>query len=175
MMEDKRGTKRSHSTFKEGSSLPSGVLTPLPMPSGSPPLLGSLSEVSSLRPCSPIFEQGRPFEKIPAVNLSSSSDEVNLIPDTSWDEEFTKRLFGDLNRGLFGPPGDGKVIILSDPDEEEEVHEGDVADAEPAPSFVMKSPTPTASAEDADDTNKGHSPDRVIGDSSSDRHEADSS
>jgi hypothetical protein len=38
------------------------------------------------------------------VDLSSSSDEEGLIPDTSWDEEFTKRLFGDLNRDVLGRP-----------------------------------------------------------------------
>jgi hypothetical protein len=36
-------------------------------------------------------------------------------------EEFVRRLFRDLNRGVLGPSGDGKVIILSDSDEEEEV------------------------------------------------------
>jgi hypothetical protein len=37
------------------------------------------------------------------VDLSSSSDEKGLIPDTSWDEEFVRRLFGDLNCGVLGP------------------------------------------------------------------------
>jgi hypothetical protein len=30
--------------------------------------------------------------------------------------------FGDLNRDVLGSPGDVKIIILSDSDEEEEVH-----------------------------------------------------
>jgi hypothetical protein len=66
-----------------------------------------------------MFEQGGPSEKVPLVDLFSSSDEKGLIPDTSRDEEFNKRLFGDLNRDVLGPPGDGKIIILSDFDEEE--------------------------------------------------------
>jgi hypothetical protein len=153
-MEDKRGTKRPHSLSKEGSSSPSSVLTPPPVPSGSPLPQGSPPEVTSRRLCSPIFEQGRPSEKIPVVNLSSS-DEEDLIPYTLWDEEFTKRLFGELNRELLGPPGDGKVIILSDSDEEEEVCEEDAANAKAAPSSTVKSPAPTASTTDADDAPEG--------------------
>jgi hypothetical protein len=91
-----------------------------------------------------VFKQGGPFEKVLVVDLSSSSDEEALIPDTSRGEEFTRRLFGDLNYAVLGPPGDGKVIILSDSDEEEEVHEEDAADAEAAPSSAMKSPALTA-------------------------------
>jgi hypothetical protein len=60
-----------------------------------------------------MFEQGGPSEKVPVVDLSSSSDEECLIPDILRDGEFTKKLFGNLNR-------DGKIIILSDPDEKEE-------------------------------------------------------
>jgi hypothetical protein len=125
-------------------------------------------------PHSPVLEQGRPSEKIPMLDLSSSSDEENLIPDTSRDEEFAKRLFGDVNRGLLGSPGDDKVIILSDSDEEEEVREEDTVDAKTMPSSVVKSPTPTASVDDADDVDKGHSSDQVIGDSSSGRDEVGS-
>jgi hypothetical protein len=46
------------------------------------------------------------------VDMSSSSNEEGLILDTSWDEEFAKRLFGDLKRCVIGPPGDSKIIIL---------------------------------------------------------------
>jgi hypothetical protein len=56
------------------------------------------------------------------VDLSSSSDDGDLITDVSRDEEFTRRLFGDLNRDVLGSHGDVKIIILSDSDEEEEVH-----------------------------------------------------
>jgi hypothetical protein len=53
------------------------------------------------------------------VDLSSSSNEEDLILDTSRDDEFARRLFGDLNRDVLGPPDDGNVMILSDSDEEE--------------------------------------------------------
>jgi hypothetical protein len=174
-MEDKRGTKRPRSPSQEGSSSPSSASTPLLVPSGSTPPPGSPSEVCSRCHCSPVFEQGRPSEKIPVVDLSSSSDEDTLIPYTSWDVEFTKRLFGDLNRGLLGPSDDDKIIILSDSnEEEEEMREESAANAEAAPFSTVKSPAPTASAADADDVDKGtpndsnggHSTDRAIGDSS---------
>jgi hypothetical protein len=58
------------------------------------------------------------------INLSSSSDEEDLIIDTSHDEELVRRLFGDLNHIILGSLSDDKIIILSDFDEEEEeVHE----------------------------------------------------
>jgi hypothetical protein len=99
----------------------------------------SPSEVSSHRHYSLVFEQGGPSEKIPVVDLSSSSDEEDLIPYTSWDE-FTKRLFGDLNREVLEPPDDGKVIIFSDSDEEEEeAREEDTTDVEATPSSAIKS------------------------------------
>jgi hypothetical protein len=47
------------------------------------------------------------------------------------------------------------------------VREEDDTDAEAVPSSAVKSPTPTASTDDADDADKGRSPDWVIGDSSS--------
>jgi hypothetical protein len=62
------------------------------------------------------------------VDLSLFSDERDLIADVSWDEVFVRRLFGDLNRDVLGPPDDGKIIILSDSDKEEEVREEKVAD-----------------------------------------------
>jgi hypothetical protein len=54
------------------------------------------------------------------VDLSLSSGDECLINDTSHDEEFTRRLFSDLNHDVLGPPDDDKIIILSDSDEEEE-------------------------------------------------------
>jgi hypothetical protein len=107
--------------------------------SGSPPSPGSPSKTSSCHSRSLVFEQGGPSEKVPVVDLSSSSHEEGLIPGTSRDEEFAKRLFNDLNHD-----------ILGNSDEEEEVHEEKIADAEAAPSATMWSPASTASA-DADD------------------------
>jgi hypothetical protein len=117
-----------------------------------------------------VFEQGGSFGNAPVVDLSSSSDEEGLIADTSHDEEFTKMLFGDLNRDFLGLPGDDNIIILSDSDEEEEeVREEKTADVKAAPSCTARSPAPTASTDDAD---KGDTPDRVIGGSSSNGDEA---
>jgi hypothetical protein len=106
------------------------------------------------------------------VDLSSFLDEKGLILDTSWDKEFTRRLFGDLNHAILGPPDDGKVIILSDSYEEEEVHEVDAADIKAVPSSSVKPSAPTDFAIDADDADKGRSPDRTIGSSSSGVDEA---
>jgi hypothetical protein len=79
-----------------------------------------------------------------------------VIPDTSRDEEFARRLFGDLNRDVLGPPGDGKVIILNDSDEEEEeVREEKAVDAEATPSSVTGIPASIASAASADEAPKG--------------------
>jgi hypothetical protein len=171
MIEDKRGTKRSRSPSKEGSSSPSGSSMPPLALSRSPPRPGSPSEVFSCHPCSLVFEQGGPFEKVLVVDLSSSSDEDSLIPNTSRDEEFIKRIFGELNCDVLGLSGDDKIIILNDSndDEEEEVHEEDATDAEAAPSSVVRSLAPSAST---DDTDKGDTPDRAIGGSSSGGDEA---
>jgi hypothetical protein len=141
-MEDKRGTKCSRSPSKDGSSSPSDSSTPPLAISESPPPSGSPSKISLCRPCSLVFEQGGPSEKDPVVDLSLSSDEEGLIPVTSWDQEFTKRLFGDLNHDVLGPPGDGNIIILSNSDEEE-VREEDAIDAEAAPSSAAEVPAST--------------------------------
>jgi hypothetical protein len=162
-MEDKRGIKCSHSPSKEGFSSPSNGSTPPPHPSGYPPPPGSPLEVSSCRPRPSVLKEGGPSEKIPVVD--PSSDEEDLIPNITRDAEFAKNLFGDLNRERIGPLDNSKIIILND--SKEEVREEDTADAKTASSSAVKSPAPTASAVDADDANKGHTPDQVIGDSSS--------
>jgi hypothetical protein len=160
-MEDKRGTKRALSPSKEGSPSASGAKT-LPLaPSGSPPPLTSPPEVSSHYPRSPVWERGGSSGKAPVVDLSSSSDDENLIVDVSWDEKFTRRLFGDLNWDVLGPPGDGKIIILSDSNEEEEVYEEKATGVEAAPSSATRSLTPTASADDTDGTYKSNTPDQA--------------
>jgi hypothetical protein len=166
-MEENRGTKRARSPSKEGSPSPDGAKTPPPTPSGSPLSLTSPPEVSSRYPRSPVWEQRESSRKAPVVDLSSSSDEGDLIANVLWDEEFARRLFGDLNYDVLGLPGDGKIFILSDSDEEEEVREEKVTDNEAAPSSVARSPTPTASTDDADGTYKSNTPDQAIGSCSS--------
>jgi hypothetical protein len=106
------------------------------------------------------------------VDLSSSFDEGGLIADVSWYEEFTRRLFGNLNRDVLGPPGDGKITILSDSDEEEEVREEKAVDAEATPSSVVRSPASTASAADVDGTYKCNTLDRATCGCSNDGDEA---
>jgi hypothetical protein len=103
-----------------------------------------------------VFEQGGGggggSGKAPVVDLSSSSDEEDSIPDTSRNFELTQRLYGELNRGLLGPPGDGNVIILSNSNEEEEAHEETTADAKATPSAaVVKPSTLAASPANADE------------------------
>jgi hypothetical protein len=84
------------------------------------------------------------------VDPSSSSNEGDLIVDVSWDEEFTKRLFGDLNCNVLVPPGDNKIIILSDSDEEEEEVRGEkTTGTENAATSAAVNPALTASTDDA--------------------------
>jgi hypothetical protein len=85
------------------------------------------------------------------VDLSSSLDEEDLIPDTSRDFEFAQCLYDELNRALLGPPGDGQIIILSDSDEEKEkVREEKSTDARDTVAYAAVNPTSTASTDDAD-------------------------
>jgi hypothetical protein len=88
------------------------------------------------------------------VDLSSSSDEESLIRDTSWDAEFARRIFGDLNYDILRPHSDSNIIILNDSDEEE-MHEEDATNADAAPSSVVGIPTSTTSAIDTDEALKG--------------------
>jgi hypothetical protein len=115
-----------------------------------------------------VFEQGPPSKKVLVVDLSSSSGEKGLITDVSRDEEFARRLFGDLNRDVLGPPDDGNIIILSDFDEEEEeVREEQTTGIKDVATSAAVNPASTASA-DADDAPTGvkndnsddHTPDR---------------
>jgi hypothetical protein len=138
---------RGKSSVNDAKTLP-------PVPSGSPPPLGSPSEVSSPRPCSPVFKQGNTSEKTPTINLSSSLDEENFIVDTSHDAKFIKKLFGDLNCDILGSPGDDKIIILDDSDEENEAHEEKTVDIE---STIASASTDLASSAptNADDAPAG--------------------
>jgi hypothetical protein len=93
------------------------------------------------------------------VDLASPSGEEDFFADTSQDEELARKLFGDLNHDILGPPGDGKIIVLSDSDDEDEAHEDTVINAEAASPSAVNSPVTPAS--DADET-----PDGVQDDSS---------
>jgi hypothetical protein len=93
-----------------------------------------------------------PSRKASVIDLSSSSDEEDLIVATSRDFDLAQRLFGELNRGVLGPPGYGKIIILSDSDEEE-VREK-TTDTEIMAASAAVNPASTASA-DVDDAPVG--------------------
>jgi hypothetical protein len=87
------------------------------------------------------------------IDLSSSSDEEDFVADVARDFEFAQKVFGELNHDVLGPPGDGKVIILDDSKEEEEVYEEATANTNAAPSTVVGRPlTPAASLADAKKT-----------------------
>jgi hypothetical protein len=87
------------------------------------------------------------------IEISSYSDEEeDFFADIARGAEFAKRLFGELNRDLLGLPGDGKVNVISDSDEEEEARVETITDVEATPSTVAgKSSTPASSAADADE------------------------
>jgi hypothetical protein len=89
------------------------------------------------------------------VDLASSSDGEDSVADTSRDKELARQLFGDLNRDILGSPGDGKIIVLSDSDDEDETHEDAAVNAEAAPPSAANSTDSPTSAPDADDTPDG--------------------
>jgi hypothetical protein len=97
------------------------------------------------------------------VDLASSSGEEDSVADTSRDEEIARKLFGDLNRDILGPPGDGKIIVLSDSDDKDEMHEDATVNVEAAPSSAANSTDSPTSAPDADETPDGVSDDNADG------------
>jgi hypothetical protein len=86
------------------------------------------------------------------IDLSSSSDEEDLIAATSHDFEFAQRFFGKLNHVVLRPPDDGKIIVLNDSNEEEVREEN--TRTEDAVSFAAVNPTSTTTA-DTDDAPAG--------------------
>jgi hypothetical protein len=136
-MEDKKGVKRECSPSTEGSPLPDDAKTPIPVPSGCPPPPGSPSDVSSRRRCSLVFEQDGASGATPVSGPSS------LVVDTSCDEEFARKLFGDLNSDILGPPGDGKIIFIDDSDEAQKEGTTDI-DPTTVPASVADAPAGTS-------------------------------
>jgi hypothetical protein len=64
-----------------------------------------------------VFEQGNASGKTLMIDPSS------FIFDTSRDAELARKLFGDLNRDILEPSGDGKIIILDDSNDDTEAQE----------------------------------------------------
>jgi hypothetical protein len=97
------------------------------------------------------------------VDLTSSLGEEDFVADTLRDKELARKLFDDLNRDILGPPGDGKIIVLSDSDDEDGTHEDATVNAEAAPPSAANSVDSPTSAPDADDTPDGVSDDNADG------------
>jgi hypothetical protein len=93
-----------------------------------------------------VFEQGGSSGKALMIDLSLSSDEENFIVDTSHDAEFTNKLFDELNNDILGPPGDSKVIILDDSDEEKEAPDEKTASTKLTATSTVVTPASTVSA-----------------------------
>jgi hypothetical protein len=110
-----------------------------------------------------LCEQGGPSEPVPVADLALSPSEEGSVADTSRDEEFTRKLFGDLNRDILGPPGDGKIIVISDSDDEDETHEDAAVNTEAAPPSAANSADSPTSASDVDETPDGVSDDNANG------------
>jgi hypothetical protein len=68
-------------------------------------------------------------------------DPSSFVVDTSRDEELARKLFGDLNHVILGPPSDGKIIVIDDSDDGDNAQEEKTTDIE--------STTAPASANDA--------------------------
>jgi hypothetical protein len=83
-----------------------------------------------------VFEQGNASGKIPMLDPSS------FIVDTSHDEELARKLFGDLNRDILRPPGDGKIIVLDDSDDDNEAQEEKTTDIESTTAPASTDDTP---------------------------------
>jgi hypothetical protein len=144
-MEDKKCIKRECSPSVEGSPLPDDAKTPTPVPSRSPPPPGSPSDVSSRHRCSSVFEQGSASGATPVSGPSS------LVVETSHDEEFARKLFGDLNHDFLGPLGDGKIIIIDDFDDDDEAQEEGMAGAEPTTVPASAADAPAGTKVDTSD------------------------
>jgi hypothetical protein len=97
------------------------------------------------------------------VGLALSSGEEDSVADTSRDEELARKLFGDLNCNILEPPGEGKIIVLSDSDDEDETLEDATVNTEAAPSSAANSTDSPTSAPDADETPDGVSDDNDDG------------
>jgi hypothetical protein len=150
-MEDKRGTKRERSPSAGGSPLPDDAETPPPAPFESPPPPRSPSVASSRRPCSQVFKQGNASGKMPMLDPST------FIVNTSRNEELARKLFDDLNRDILKPPGDGKIIVLDDSDDDGEAQEEKTVDIE---SMTALASTDDALAEARIDNSDDQGPDQ---------------
>jgi hypothetical protein len=93
---------------------------------------------------------------------------AQCIADTSRDEKINIKLFGDLNHDILEPPGDGRIIILDDSDDDGEAQEETTAEIESSVASASTNDAPVevridnsddqGPNQDADgDDNNGHS------------------
>jgi hypothetical protein len=82
-----------------------------------------------------VFEQGSTSGVTPVSGPSS------LVVNTSHDEEFTRKLFGDLNRDILGPAGDGKIIIIDNSDDDAQEEGMADIDLTTVPASAVDAPT----------------------------------
>jgi hypothetical protein len=84
------------------------------------------------------------------VDLSLSSNEEYLIPDTSRDFEFAQCLYCEFNHAFLGPLADDKIIILSNCDEKKEQMCEKSTSAEVASAPAAVNPASSTSTDDVD-------------------------
>jgi hypothetical protein len=76
--------------------------------------------------------------------MTPVSGPSSLVVGTSRDEEFVRKLFGDRNRNILGPPSDSKIIIIDDSDDDEAQEEGTAGvDPTTVPASAADAPTGT--------------------------------
>jgi hypothetical protein len=87
-----------------------------------------------------VFEQGGASGATPVSGVFS------LVVDTSRAEEFARKLFGELNRGILRPPGDDKRIIIDDSNDDDVVQEEETTDIDPTtvPAPAVDAPAGTS-------------------------------
>jgi hypothetical protein len=87
-----------------------------------------------------VFEQGSASGETPVSSPSS------LVVDTSHDEEFARKVFGDLIHDILGPPGDSKIIIINDSDDDDEAQEEGITSIDPTavPASATDAPAGTS-------------------------------
>jgi hypothetical protein len=87
-----------------------------------------------------VFEQGGASGATPVSDVSS------LVVNTSRDEKFARKFFGDLNRNILKSPGDGKIIVIDDSDDDEEAQEEGTTDINPTtvPASTADAPAGTS-------------------------------
>jgi hypothetical protein len=92
-----------------------------------------------------VFEQGNASGKTPMI------DPFSFVIDTSRDMKLARKLFGDLKRDILGPPGDGKIIVLDDSNDNTEAQEEKTASIESiaAPASADLALSAPTSADDA--------------------------